>query len=166
MKQVKKIMVPLAFSPFSQGIVDYAVDLAAALSAEQVLFVSVVNQRDVDAVTTISSLGYEVDGEHYVNEIKKTRVAELEKMLDNVDFPEEQIKLLITVGKPADKLLKIAVREEVDMIVMGVRAKGEIAHAFTGSVAEKLFRRSPVTIVSYREETIAGKLRKRIMDKL
>jgi len=158
-------MVPLAFSPYSQGIVDYAVQLARLLSVEQILFVSVVNQRDVDAVSTISSFGYEVDGDHYIEEIKKIRSAELDTMLMNVDYPEDQMKLIITVGKPADKLLRIAVREDVDMIIMGVKAKGELAHAFTGSVAEKLFRRSPVTIISYREETIARKLRKRITDK-
>ena len=52
------------------------------------------------------------------------------------------------------------------MIVMGVKAKSEFVHAFTGSVAEKLFRRSPVTIVSYREDSIAERLRKRITDRL
>ncbi len=166
MNPVKKIMVPLAFSKYSSGIVDYAVGLASALGAEQLLFVSVINQRDVDAVTTISSLGYQVDGEHYVQEIKNDRAAQLEKMLESVDFPDEKIKLILSVGKPANKLLKIAVREDVDMIVMGVRARGDITHAFTGLVAEKLFRRSPITIVSYREETIANRLRKRITERL
>ena len=149
-------MVPLAFSPYSKGIVDYAVLLAKALDVKQLIFISVINQRDVDAVETITSFGYEVDGEHYVQEIEKSRIAALDEMLKDVDFPEERMKLIITVGKPADKLLKYAVKEEVDMIVMGVKAKSEIVHAFTGSVAEKLFRRSPVTIVSYRDESIAG----------
>ena len=165
MKQVEKIMVPLAFSPYSRGIVEYAVMLAKAFDAKQLLFVSVVNQRDVDAVETITSFGYEVDGVHYVQEIEKARIAALDEMLEDIDFPEERMKLIITVGKPADKLLKHAVKEKVDMIVMGVKAKSEIVHAFTGSVAEKLFRRSPITIVSYREESIARKLRKRITDK-
>jgi nucleotide-binding universal stress UspA family protein len=162
MKQIEKIMVPLAFSPYSQGIVNYAVMLAKSLNVQKLIFVSVINQRDVAAVDTITSFGYEVDGSHYVEEIKKQRAAELDKLLEKNDFPEDQIKLIITVGKPADKLLKYALKEEVDMIVMGVKAKSEIIHAFTGSVAEKLFRRSPITIVSYRDETIAARLRKRI----
>jgi len=166
MKKIEKILVPLAFSPYSEGIVQYAVMLANSLNAQQLIFVSVINQRDVDAVETITSFGYEVDGEHYVKEIEKTRVAALDGMLNNIDFPKERMKLIITVGKPADKLLKHAVKEDVDMIVMGVKAKSELVHAFTGSVAEKLFRRSPITIVSYREESIAEKLRKRITEKL
>ncbi len=163
MNQVKKILVPLAFSPYSKGIVDYSVMLAKAFDVEKLIFVSVVNQRDVDAVETITSFGYEVDGKHYVQEIEKARSAALDDLVQDVDFPAERMKLIITVGKPAEKLLQHAVREEVDMIVMGVKAKNEIVHAFTGSVAEKLFRRSPITIVSYREEEIARKLRKRIV---
>ena len=162
MSDIKKILIPLAFSPYSDGIVKYAVSLAKALDVEKMLFVNVINQRDVDAVERITSFGYEVDGNHYVEEIEKERVAKLEKMLDKIDFPNNRMKLIITVGKPADKLLKYAVNENVDMIVMGVKAKSEIIHAFTGSVAEKLFRRSPVTIVSYREEKIARELRKHI----
>ena len=159
-------MVPLAFSPFSKGIVDYAVMIAKALNVKKLIFVNVVNQRDVEAVETISSFGYEVDGDHYVQEIENARVAELDAMLNDIDFPEDRMKLIITVGKPADKLLKHAIKEDVDMIVMGVKAKSEFIHAFTGSVAEKLFRRSPVTIVSYREDSIADRLRKRITDRL
>ena len=162
MKKIEKIMVPGAFSPYSQGIVDYAVMLATSLHVEKLIFISVINQRDVDAVETITTFGYEVDGSHYVEEIKKQRAAALDQLLEKSDFPEDRMKLIITVGKPAQKLLRNAVREEVDMIVMGVKAKSELAHAFTGSVAEKLFRRSPITIVSYRDEKISEKLRKRI----
>ena len=96
--------------------------------------------------------------------LKKTRVAALDEMLKDLDFLEERMKLIMTVGKPADQLLKHAVKEDVDMIIMGVKAKSEIVHACTGSVAEKPFKRSPITIVSYREESTASKLRKRITE--
>ena len=164
MKKIEKIMVPVAFSPYSQGIVDYAIMLAGSLDAQKLIFISVINQRDVEAVETITSFGYEVDGSRYVEEIKKQRAEALDKLLEQSSFPEDRMKLIITVGKPANKILKHALREDVDMIVMGVKAKSEIVHAFTGSVAEKLFRRSPITIVSYRDEEIAARLRKRIHD--
>jgi nucleotide-binding universal stress UspA family protein len=164
MKKIEKIMVPVAFSPYSQGIVDYAIMLAGSLDVQKLIFISVINQRDVEAVETITSFGYEVDGSRYVEEIKKQRAEALDKLLEQSSFPEDRMKLIVTVGKPANKILKHALREDVDMIVMGVKAKSEIVHAFTGSVAEKLFRRSPITIVSYRDEEIAARLRKRIHD--
>ena len=71
MKQIEKIIVPLAFSPYSQGIVDYAAMLANSLDVQHLIFINVINQRDVDAVDTITSFGYEVDGDHYVQEIEK-----------------------------------------------------------------------------------------------
>ncbi|MDH3329139.1 MAG: universal stress protein [Desulfobulbaceae bacterium] len=162
MSDIKKMMVPLAFSPYSEGIVKYSVNLAKALDVQKILFVNIINQRDVEAVERVTSFGYEVDGEHYVDEIEKERVVALEAMLDKIDFPSDRMKLIISVGNPTEKLLKYAVKENIDMIVMGIKAKSDFVHAFTGSVAEKLFRRSPVTIVSYREEKIARELRKHI----
>ncbi|MBM9511563.1 universal stress protein [Desulfogranum marinum] len=161
MAEIKKILVPLAFSDFSKGILEYAAGLAKALDAELIL-INVINERDLEAVQTISSFGYDVDEEHYIQGIEKQRIEALEEMLAGIDVDEERVRFVFKVGRPATVLLKVAVQENVDMIVMGVKAKSELMHAFTGSVAEKLFRRSPITIVSYRGERIAEKLRKRI----
>lgn len=161
MSSVKKIMVPLAFSPFAKDMLNYAAELAGGLDAE-LLLVNVINERDVEAVQRIASFGYEVDEEHYIQEVEKIRIAELEKIMEELDFPEEKMRLTFKVGRPADVLLHLAIKEDVDMIVMGIKAKSELIHAFTGSVAERLFHRSPVTLVSYRNEKNAAKLRKRL----
>jgi nucleotide-binding universal stress UspA family protein len=163
MQTIKKIMVPIAFSPYSQGIVDYAAMLARSLDVEKLIFINIINERDVEAVETIASFGYKsIDEEQYVEEIQKQRSTELDVLLESVDFPPERMKLIMAVGNPAQKILQKALKEEVDMIIMGLKAKSELLHVLTGSVAEKLFRRSPITIVSYRDENIAKQLRKRI----
>ncbi len=161
MLEVKKIMVPLAFSRFSKNILEYAAGLAEALGSELIL-VNVINERDVETVQLITSFGYDVDEEHYLQELQKQRVAELEKMVEEIDFPGDRIRVVFRVGRPARALLRFALEEEVDMIVMGIRARSDIMHAFTGSVAEKLFHRSPITIVSYRDEQNADRLRRRL----
>lgn len=43
-----------------------------------------------------------------------------------------------------------------------IRDRTDFLHTLTGSVAEKVFRRSPVTIVSFRDEKNASYLRKRL----
>lgn len=43
-----------------------------------------------------------------------------------------------------------------------IRDRTDFLHTLTGSVAEKVFRRSPVTIVSLRDEKNAAYLRKRL----
>ncbi|MBC8209388.1 MAG: universal stress protein [Desulfobulbaceae bacterium] len=163
MEKVRRILVPLAFSPYSQGIIDYGVMLATALDVDKLIFASIINIRDVEAVETIASFGYKVNEHDYIESIQEQREALMQKMLTGHDFPEDRVKLVMKVGKPADRLLQLALKEEVDMIIMGVKAKSEIVHAFTGSVAERLFRRSPITIVSYRDEKIAAPLRERIL---
>lgn len=165
MSDFKKIMVPLAFSTFSQDILQFAAKLAKPLDAELIL-INVINERDIETVQVITSFGYEVDEEHYLQQLQQQRIGMLEEMMTKVDFPEEQVRFVFKVGRPASTLLKFAVKEDVDMIVMGIKAKSELVHAFTGSVAEKLFRRSPVTIVSYRDEHNAGRLRKRILKEM
>ncbi len=58
--------------------------------------------------------------------------------------------------------MKIALRENVDLIVMGLKGRSEIEHVLVGSVAEMMFRRSPITIVSYLGQKEAERLRKRV----
>jgi nucleotide-binding universal stress UspA family protein len=163
MSSIKKIMVPLAFSPFSKGMLKYAAELAQGLEAE-LLLVNVINERDVEAVERIASFGYEVNGANYVKEVEKDRISALEQIITELDFPEERMIFKFKVGRPSDVLLALAIEEQVDMIVMGIKAKSDLVHAFTGSVAERLFRRSPVTLVSYRDEHNAAKLRERLQE--
>jgi nucleotide-binding universal stress UspA family protein len=60
------------------------------------------------------------------------------------------------------ELLKIAIKEDVDLMIMGIKSCSNLEYALIGSVAEKVFRRSPVSILSYRDEQHAERLRKHI----
>jgi nucleotide-binding universal stress UspA family protein len=161
MDDAQKIMVALAFSGYAEGIFGYAAGLAKRLDAELIV-TSIINSRDVQAVGTISSMGYDVDSEQYVASIRKERQSKLEKFINAYSFPTDKIKSVIRVGDPVDELLKTAVKENVDMIVMGIKGRTNLEYMFVGSVAEKMFRRSPVPIVSYRDDKNAERLRKRI----
>jgi nucleotide-binding universal stress UspA family protein len=72
------------------------------------------------------------------------------------------MRIIFKVGNPIDELLKLIVKENVDMIVMGVKGHSDLEHVLVGSVAEKLFRRSPVPVISFRDENSADRLRKKI----
>lgn len=157
---MKKILVPIAFSPYSKEILEYAASIAGPVGAEMII-VNVINERDLEAVERIASYGYKVDGEHYVHIIQEERRKELEQLTDTLTLADEKVSFQFLVGDPASELLKMVVDEEVDMVVMGVKAK-DIKHMFTGSVAERLFRKCPCTIVSYRDEKTSERLRKRI----
>jgi len=161
MQGIHTIMVALGFSSYSEGTFCYAAELARKFDAD-LLVASVVNSRDVEAVRSVASMGYDIDGEHYVESIRNERKALLEGYVSKTSFPAERMKVRFMVGNPLEELLKTIVREDVQMVVMGVKERSELEHIFVGSVAEKLFRRSPVTVVSYRDEKSAERLRKRL----
>lgn len=158
---ITKILVPLAFSKYSKGILRFAADLAAATGAE-LLVANVINQRSLEAVNKITSFGYNVDVEHYVETIKKERREELKKIMGEVTLSEQQATLTFCVGDPANELLKMVIDRGVDVVVMGVKAH-DFSHIFTGSVAEKMFQKCPVTVISYRDEEISDKLRRKLI---
>lgn len=161
MSEIKKIMAALAFSEHASGIYRYAATLAKALDAD-LLVASVVNRRDVDAVQTISAMGYQVNGEHYVDAIRKERRKNLEDIVQAHPYPADRLEILIRMGDPADEVLKIAVEKDIDLIVVGIKGRSNLEYVFVGSVADKVFRRAPVPVVSYREGAEAERLRSRI----
>ena len=161
MNEIKKILVALAFSEYSFGIFSYAAKLAKCMDAE-IVVVNIINSRDVQAVSTITSMGYEVDGNNFVNSIKGERLVKLNGFIKESALPPEKTQTIFRVGNPSVELLKIAVEEDVDLIVMGIKAEPDWEHFFVGSVAEKLFRRSPATILFYRDEKQKKRLKQRI----
>lgn len=161
MTDINKLMVALAFSSYTEELLRYATRLAQRMDAD-LIAASIINARDVAAVRRIVDMGYAVDGEHYVRDIRKEREAKLAEMIANCGFPADRVKTVVKVGDPADQLLKIIVGESADMVLMGVKGRSELEHVLIGSVADKLFRRSPVTVVSYRNQAIAERLKKRI----
>jgi nucleotide-binding universal stress UspA family protein len=164
MSDIKKIMVALDFTSYSKGTFDYAVKIARNLNAH-LLVASVINSRDILAVEMVTSMGYEVDSEHYVEGIKTERKNMLNNFIEHADIDREHVQTIFRVGNPTVELLKLIVLENVDMIIMGVKGRSDLEHILIGSVAEKLFRRSPVPVLSHRDEKNARRLREKIEHK-
>ena len=161
MDEIKKIMAAVGFSEYAEGIFNYADQLASKLGA-QLVVATVINSRDVEAVGTIAKMGYDLDSEKYIEELKAQRQSEFEAVTRNASLSKDDIELVMAVGNPIDELLKIIIEKKVDLVVMGVKGRTDLENIFIGSVAEKLFRRAPVTVLSYRDEKSRERLRKRI----
>lgn len=161
MAEIKKILVAIGVTQFSKDTFEYGAKLAQALNAD-ITIASIINSRDVEAVGSVVSLGYEVDGEHYVQSVKAERKEDIDKIIEDSDFPKKRVETVLKVGNPIDEILDIIIDRKIDMVVMGPKGRTNLEHILIGSLAEKIFRRSPAVVVSYRNEEQAESLKKRI----
>jgi nucleotide-binding universal stress UspA family protein len=165
MDAMKRIMVAVGFTDdYTEGILKYAAQISQSLDAELIV-ASIINSRDVEAVGTIAAMGYEVDSKQYIAGIREERQQTLDQILKKIGLPAGKTRTVIKIGHPTEELLKMAVNEDVDLIIMGIKGRSDLEYVLVGSVAEKVFRRSPVPILSYRDEKNAERLKKQILQK-
>ncbi|MCK5164635.1 MAG: universal stress protein [Desulfobacula sp.] len=161
MDDIKKILVPLAFTDYSQGVLNCAAQVALKNDA-RLIVLSIINSRDIESVESIVSMGYDVDAEHYVEVIRKDRKQKLNKMADEAGIDRESVKVLFKIGKPVDEILKVINKEAPDLVVMGTRGRANLKNGIMGAVAGKVFKRSPVNVLSYRDEDVKKSLEKKL----
>ncbi|MGD9239682.1 MAG: universal stress protein, partial [Desulfobacterales bacterium] len=78
MSKVKKIMVAVDFSEFSNKITEYAGRLAEDLSAE-LIFVNVINQRDIDMIKQVTMHTDKVSVKDYINGLIDDRTEQMQR---------------------------------------------------------------------------------------
>ena len=150
MSNIKKIMVAVDFSEYSAQVVDYAGRLAETLGAE-LIFVNVINQRDVDMVKQVEMYTDKISVKSYVDGLKQDRAEEMLKLLEEKNCTRIPNRFVIKKGVPFAELVETAKEERVDMVIMGTKGRGNIAGILMGSQAEKMFRHCPVPLLSIRE---------------
>jgi nucleotide-binding universal stress UspA family protein len=150
MSNIKTIMVAVDFSEFTNKITNHAVQLAEDLGAELV-FVNVINQRDIDMVNQITLHTDKISLKDYINGLLDDRNGLMQRLLKETSCTQIPHRFLIKKGVPFAELVKTAREENVDMVVMGTKGRSNIAGILFGSQAEKMFRHCPVPLLSIRE---------------
>ena len=151
MSKFKKIMVAVDFSEYSHEIVDYAARLAEDLGAE-LIFVNVINQRDVDMINEVATHTDKISVKDYINGLIDDRNEQMKNLLSDKNCTQIPHRFMIKKGVPFVELVKTAKEEKVDMVVMGTKGRGNISGILFGSQAEKMFRHCPVPLISIREK--------------
>ncbi|MEM2094248.1 MAG: universal stress protein [Candidatus Bathyarchaeia archaeon] len=142
----EQILVPLDGSEYADRALSTAIAIAKRFSSD-IILVHVV----VAASTIISSL--EGIGPSILIDLKKQLEDMGKQILENgaKKTRAEGIPTITIVesGNPPDKILQIAEKRKVDLIVIGDRGLGMVARFFLGSVADKVTRyaKCPVLIV-------------------
>ena len=151
MSKTRKIMVAVDFSEYSHEIVDYAARLAEDVGGE-LIFVNIINQRDVDMVKEVAMHTDKISVKEYINGLIDDRNEQMKNLLSDTNCTQIPNRFMIKKGVPFVELVKTAEEEKVDMVVMGTKGRSNIAGMLFGSQAEKMFRHCPVPLVSIREK--------------
>ena len=156
MSNVKRILAALCLSEHSAGVFQQAVELAEQYDAE-LYVVNVVDIKDVEDTAVIESMGYDLHSDDFRKGAKEERRERLAEVIKGSPIPKEKLHLLIRVGHPVEKILQTIEEERIDLVVIGAKGKSNLPYFMVGSVAEKLFRHSPVTVVSHRDRRNHGR---------
>ena len=151
MSKIKKIMVAVDFSEYSPRVVDYAGRLAEDLTAE-LIFVNVINQRDINMVKQVTMYTDMISVKSYVDGLKQDRTEEMQKLVEEKNCTRIPHRFIIKTGIPFEELIRAAEQEKADMVVMGTKGRGNIAGILLGSQAEKIIRHCPVPLLSISEK--------------
>jgi nucleotide-binding universal stress UspA family protein len=150
-----KVMVAVDFSDYSPKVVAYAGQLAEKMEAE-LLFVNVINQRDINMVKKVTRYTERITVEGYLSDAIKDRTEQMRKMIKETNCSNIPNRFVIKKGVPFSKLIETAREEKVDMVVMGTKGRGDLEGILFGSQADKMFRHCPVPLLSIREENFRG----------
>jgi nucleotide-binding universal stress UspA family protein len=148
MKTIHRILVAIDFSQFSKYILEYAVNLAEPLNADLVL-ANVINQRDIDIVSRLS-ININLNAQEYIDQTRNERLQAMDAMMHDLQAAHPKYQKIIRTGTPFVELVQAITDTQSDLAVMGSKGRGNIAGVLFGSTAEKLFRRSPVPLLSLR----------------
>lgn len=153
MDHIKTILTAIDFSHYTQKTLEFAATMARQMSAKLVV-INVINQRDVNIMnytfSHMDSLRDKMSIDGWMQDVKKERTEAFEKAKADLGLGDVSHEFKLRVGFPFEELMKSVKEEKVDLVVMGAKGKSDLADFLVGSVANKMFRKCPVPIVSVR----------------
>jgi nucleotide-binding universal stress UspA family protein len=141
-QRLRKILVPTDFSSYSDQAVEYAAMIAKSFKA------------DVTLMHVTEPFPYTMPDTFIVVEHGRTLNLIAHSLLDNLRkrlaAKGLTVKTHLVRGIPYREIVKKAVRDKADMIVMGTHGRTGMQHLLLGSVAEKVVRLAVCPVLTVR----------------
>ena len=131
----KRILCPVDFSEYSNAAVEEAADLAKAIGAELTLLHAFQNPAYV-----MPMQGYVGLGADFLGKLRQQLEDEVVAQSRPVRERGVAVKTEVVEGVPYKVIVDHAKEAQSDLIVMGTHGRTGLAHALTGSVAERVVR--------------------------
>lgn len=151
MKTLNKIMVAVDFSDYSLPLVEYAANLTKDVGAE-LLLVNVLNQRDISIwkkiATEVPAFSVEKQIEAHTRD-RQDRLVGLSQAAGCTKL-DVKVEHIVRQGVPYEELILAIEAKKPDLLVMATKGRSNLVDTIIGSCAQKLFRRSPIPLLSMR----------------
>ncbi len=152
----KRILVPIDFSETSEEALRYAVKCKAA-GTKEIILLHVIDPLDISSLGLVGMQQYE---ESLKTNLYREAEIKLNALREKYTTDEIILKSLVKEGKPFAEIIRTAIEEEVNIIIMGSHGKGITSEVLLGSTSEKVVRKSPVTVMIVKPEKVKEKLLK------
>jgi nucleotide-binding universal stress UspA family protein len=133
----KKILVAIDGSPQSDKAAEEAVRLAAGNQSQfksRIFALLVLPNAPTSTYTDFVPAAPMTESKKW-DELRQRIFYVVEKCAAENDIP---LEMVVEYGNPAEKILSLAKREEVDVIVIGSSGKGFLQRRLKGSVSHKV----------------------------
>lgn len=142
----EKILYATDFSPASDAALGFASSLASDTGA--MLYLVHVGVFQADALAAAGPYGYALSDEAVAQEAeeKQQRLNQVRPTVEGVRCERHFLQ-----GDPAEAVLRFALEEGVDLIVVGSHGRTGLSRMLMGSVAEAIVRTAecPVVVVKH-----------------
>ena len=140
-----RILVPTDFSEPSDAALEYAKRLAARFGASLTL-IHVFS--DPMLVGDFGMNGVVANASEMINDLRFEAEGGLATRITASDRERFHATSEILFGATAPTIIEVARHRGIDLIVMGTHGRTGLAHAFLGSVAEKVVRTAPCPVLT------------------
>ena len=148
---IKKILIPIDGSQSADHALDVGLDVAGKYSAE--VMVITVFDSPRPSLLAKGMLYAPASTEKYLEELSNFNDRILSEALKKaIKFkPKIRVSKKLVEGRPADKIVEIAKKEAVDLIVIGSRGLGGMKEFFLGSVSDRVADEAPCPVLIVKE---------------
>ncbi len=140
----QKIIVPLDGSQVAECVIPH-IETIAGKSKTRVELVTVIEPLEIPTRGKIAISDDEIKQIHAEDEKEATRY--LEQIASRLTQAGVNTGTVILSGKAADSLVRYAVNNKVDLIIMATHGRSGISKIFWGSVAEKILRATDIPVL-------------------
>ncbi len=145
--QLRKILLPVDFSAYSQTAVKYAIELASRFKAD--LHVLHVIEPHLSATP---DFGLGLNLPNYIVESRAAAQRCLDRIPDTTSAAGMSVTRVLVDGATKSEIVRYARNENIDLIVIATHGRTGLSHVIMGSVAESIVRTAPCPVLTVRPE--------------